>query len=45
MLKKFFMAAVTICSTLEPSKIKHVTVSIVSHLLAMKLWDHDLFKC
>ena len=39
------MAAVTICSTLEATKIKYVTVSIVSNLFAMKLWDHDLFKC
>ena len=26
--------------TLEPKKIKSVTVSIVSHLFAMKRWDH-----
>ena len=34
-----FMAAVTICMILEPNKIKSVTVSIVSHLFAVKRWD------
>ena len=34
-----FMAAVNICSGLEPKKIKSLTVSIVSHLFAIKWWD------
>ena len=36
-----FMAAVTICSDLEPKKIKPVTVSIVSSFICLEVMGPD----